>query len=307
MIVGDLSRREFGERLKGDSLPFRFGPFLLRVRSDIESYASIAHSLYQPYSLSDTGGVFDFHVEISAPHGLRRWVRRQACFSVDGQMPFAPYTEAHAFPALEWGMNWCVATRAHHLLLLHSAVVERNGRAILLPASPGYGKSTLCTALVHSGWRLLSDEFGLVRPEDGMVLPLPRLIPLKNESIEVIKKFRPEAVFGPAFLGTRKGTVAHVQPPLDSIQRSQETAKPRWLVFPRWVEGASLTLEAVQKSQAFLMVATNAFNYDVLDATAFRLVTEMVRRCDAYSLIYSNLEEAVSVLNQLSEEANDES
>lgn len=55
------------------------------------------------------------------------------------------------------------------------------------------------------------------------------------------------------------------------------------------------------------MVATNAFNYDVLDATAFRLVTEMVRRCDAYSLIYSNLEEAVSVLNQLSEEANDES
>ncbi len=305
MIVGDLSRREFGDHLKGEGLPLRFGPFSLRVRSDIESYASLAHRLYQPYPLSDTVGIFDFHVEISAPHGLRRWVRRQACFSVDGQMAFAPYTEAHAFPALEWGINWCVATRAHHLLLLHSAVVERNGQAILLPASPGYGKSTLCTALVHSGWRLLSDEFGLVRPEDGMMLPLPRLIPLKNESIEVIKKFRPEAVFGPAFLGTRKGTVAHVRPPVDSIQRSQETAKPRWLVFPRWVAREPLMLEPIPKSQAFLMVATNAFNYEVLDSTAFRLVTEMVRSCDAYSLIYSDLEEAVRVLNKLSDEPND--
>lgn len=305
MIVGDLSRREFGDRLKGEGLPLRFGPFSLRVRSDIDSYISIAHRLYQPYPLSDNGSVFDFHVELSAPHGLRRWVRRQAYFSVDGQMAFAPYTEAHAFPALEWGMNWCIATRAHHLLLLHSAVVERNGQAILLPASPGYGKSTLCAALIHSGWRLLSDEFGLVRPEDGLLLPLPRLIPLKNESIQVIKKFRPEAVFGPAFLETRKGTVAHVQPPVDSIRRSQEPARPRWLVFPRWVAGEPLMLEHVQKSQAFLNVATNAFNYDVLDATAFRLVTEMVRSCDAYSLIYSNLDEAVSALNQLSEVSNE--
>lgn len=305
MIVGDFSRREFEDQLTGEGLGLRLGPFSIRVRSDLDSYASIAHQLYHPYSLVDTWGIFDFHVDIFAPRGLRRWVRRQACFSVDGQSAFAPYTEAHAFPALEWGMNWCIATRAQHLLLLHSAVVERNGWAILLPASPGHGKSTLCTALVYSGWRLLSDEFALIRPEDGLVLPLPRLIPLKNQSIEVIKKFRPEAVFGPSFLGTRKGTVAHVQPPVDSIKRSQETAMPRWLVFPRWVAGEALKLEPVPKSQAFLMVATNAFNYEVLDYTAFRLVTEMVRSCDAYSLIYSDLEEAVSVLNNLSDEPND--
>lgn len=303
MIVGDLSRREFSDRLKGDGLSIRFGPFSLRVRSDLASYASIAHSLYRSYPLAENGDICDFHVDISAPRGLRRWVRRQACFSVDGQTAFAPYTVDHAFPALEWGINWCVATRAHHLLLLHSAVVEKNGLAILLPAAPGQGKSTLCTALIHSGWRLLSDEFGLVRPEDGLLLPLPRLIPLKNQSIDVIKKFRPEAVFGPSFFGTRKGTVAHVQPPVDSIRRSQETARPRWLVFPRWIEGEPIKLEPVQKSQAFLMVATNAFNYEVLDETAFRLVTDMVGRCDAYSLIYSSLDEAVSALDQLAEDA----
>lgn len=305
MIVGNLGRLEVGRRLAGEGLALRLGPFNLRVSSSLASFASLAHRLYEPYMLVEDNEIIDFHVEINSPRGVRKWFRRQALFGVDGQVPFAPYGIEHAFPALEWGINWCVATRAHHLLLLHSAVIERNGQAILFPASPGNGKSTLCTALVYSGWRLLSDEFGLVRPEDGLLLPLPRLIPLKNESIDVIRKFRPEAIIGPSFLNTRKGTVAHVRPPLDSINRAQEPARPRWLVFPRWEAGSRLTFEPLPKSQAFLMVATNAFNYEVLDETAFRLVTEMVQACDAYSLVYSDLDEAIKVLDKLSRSDDD--
>ena len=62
-----------------------------------------------------------------------------------------------------------------------------------------------------------------------------------------------------------------------------------------------MTFEPLPKSQTFLMVATNAFNYEVLDETAFRLVSDMVRSCDAYSLIYSDLDEAVHVLDKLSQ------
>jgi HprK-related kinase A len=249
--------------------------------------------------LSLPEAIADFNVQIARPRSVRRWLRPQSCFSVDGRSPFAPYPEEHAFPALEWGINWCVATRAHHLLMLHSAVVERAGRAMLFPAWPGHGKSTLCTALIHSGWRLLSDEFGLVRPEDGLLLPMPRLIPLKNESIAVIRQFRPDAMIGPSFTGTRKGTVAHVRPPDDNINRWQEPARPRWLIFPRWVADAPLRLEPISKSNAFLMVATNSFNYEVLDETSFRLVSDMVRSCDCLSLVYSNLDDAVSALDTL--------
>ena len=69
----------------------------------------------------------------------------------DGRKPFWPLPAAHMLPALEWGINWCIATRSNHLLMLHSAVVERGGAAILFPAWSGHGKSTLCTALVHFG------------------------------------------------------------------------------------------------------------------------------------------------------------
>lgn len=305
MIVGDLTPHEFAKCLTGTGLGVRFGPFKLRIHSNLPTFERIAYRLYAPYPLLPVDQLLDFHIQISSPPGLRRWFRRQACFALDGHFPFAPYTVEHAFPALEWGINWCIATRSHHLLMLHAAGVERNGQAILFPASPGNGKSTLCTALIHSGWRLLSDEFGLVRPEDGRLLPLPRVIPLKNESIAVIRQFRPQAVIGPSFLKTRKGTVAHVQPPLDSIRRAQEPAQARWLIFPRWIADTPLSLQPIAKSQAFLMVASNAFNYDVLDETSFRLINAMVRACDCFTLVYSKLDEAISALDQLSMVIND--
>jgi HprK-related kinase A len=304
MLLGDLSHQELAGRLAAGDLGLQFGPFTLNIRSSLSSFATVAHELYSPYPLLENDTIRDFQVELARPRGLRRWVRPQVRFVIDGRSPFGPYTVHHALPAFEWGINWCIATRAHHLLMLHAAVVERNGHAMLFPAWPGHGKSTLCTALIYSGWRLLSDEFGLVRPEDGALLPLPRLIPLKNESIDVIRRFRPEAFIGPSFYGTRKGTVAHVRPPVEAIRRAQESARPRWFVFPRWVPDARLTLERMPKSQAFLMVATNAFNYEVLDETAFLLVTNMVRTCDCYSLRYCDLSEAVAALEELSHSIN---
>lgn len=299
MRVGDLSNGELAKRLAAEGLAVQFGPFNIKIRSDLADIVSLASRLYLPYPLALDQAITDFHVQMASPKGIRRWLHPQACFSLDGHSPFAPHPNKHAFPALEWGINWCIATRAHHVLMLHAAVVERDGKAILFPAWPGHGKSTLCTALIHSGWRLLSDEFGLVRPEDGLLLPIPRLIPLKNESIDVIKRFRPEAVIGPSFFGTRKGTVAHVRPPTESIKRAQEPAQARWLIFPRWVADAPLSLEPIKKSEAFLMVASNAFNYEVLDQTGFRLVTEMVDTCDCLSLRYSKLDEAIAALDEL--------
>ncbi len=299
MNLGSLSRRAFENQLGGSGLKVQLGPFAVNMRVELPSLVSLLHELYRGYPLAPPDVITDFDVGVRRCRRLR-WGRSQAQFLVDGRPPFWPVPAAHALPTLEWGLNWCVATRSHHFLMLHSAVVERGGAAALFPAWPGHGKSTLCTALVHSGWRLLSDEFGLVRPEDGAVVPLPRLIPLKNESIDVIRRFRPEAFIGPSVDGTKKGTVAHVRPPEDSLRRTLEPARPRWLVFPRWVAGSPLLLEPMDKGQAFLMVATNAFNYEVLGELAFNMVSAMVRQCDCYSLAYSDLDEAMDAMDRLS-------
>lgn len=114
---------------------------------------------------------------------------------------------------LEWGLNWCVSMHAHHYLIIHAAVVEKNGLAAILPAPPGSGKSTLTAGLVLSGWRLLSDELTLIDRRTGLLHALPRPVSLKNQSIDVIRQFNPEAFINRVSHDTSKGSVAHMRPP----------------------------------------------------------------------------------------------
>lgn len=300
MKLAELSLAEVSTRLGTTGLRLRMGPFVIHIKTPLVSLQSLIHQMYATYHLSEER-IADFHVVVDAPKVVRRWFRPQAQFFVDGYAPFTPLPLELAFPSLDWGINWCIATRSNQFLMLHSAVVARHDLAMLFPAWPGHGKSTLCTALVHSGWRLLSDEFGVVRLEDRNILPLPRLTPLKNQSIDVINKFAPTAVMGPLFEKTRKGTIAHVHPPVDSVDQADQPAFPRWLVFPKWEAEAPLQLEPMKPATSFLMVATNAFNYEVIGEAGYLAVRDLIEYCDCYRLTYSDLSQAIAALNKLSE------
>jgi HprK-related kinase A len=185
--------------------------------------------------------------------------------------------------------------------MLHSGAVERGGRVMLFPAWPGAGKTTLCAALVHRGWRLFSDEFGLIDPDTRAAVPLPRPMPLKNESIEVIRRFAPEAELGPTIPNTRKGTIAHLKPPRSSIERASESAPVRFIVFPQWQADASASLTELARVEAFMTLATNAFNYEMLGEKAFAAVGDLVASSRCFRLSYSNLDEAVALLDDLAD------
>src|SRR5262245_4807368 len=149
-------------------------------------------------------------------------------------MPFKPLPRSHAFAMFEWCLNWCIESQANHYLMMHAAIIERQGSAAILAAPPGSGKSTLTAGLVSRGWRLLSDELTLIDPADGMAVPMSRPVSLKNESIDVVRDFVPEAVIGPIARDTIKGSVAHLKPPADSVNRVGERARPRWVIFPKF-------------------------------------------------------------------------
>ena len=199
----------------------------------------------------------------------------------------------------EWGINWCIAMQAHQYLMLHSAVLERHGKALILPALPGSGKSTLCAALVLRGWRLLSDEFGLYHPEKREFIPVPRPMPLKNQSIEVIQRFDQNVPLGPLFRATPKGDVRHVQVPEESVRRQHEAVAPGWVVFPQFKKDATTRLYDFAKGRAFLKLAGNSFNYKLQGERGFRAVTDLVRNCATQYLEFDSLEHATAELEGL--------
>lgn len=304
MKVSALTAKELRLRLKQTGLSLQTGPFITHVQTDIPGVATGIGLLYADYPLAedpgmDKRGFADFHIRLSAPRNLRRWIKPQVEFLFEGNPVFKPLPLAQAFPMLEWGLNWCVSSHAHHCLIIHAAVVEKNGYAAILPAPPGSGKSTLCAALVNRGWRLLSDELSLVRVSDGELIPLPRPVSLKNQSIAIIRNYAPDAIFSREVSDTIKGTVAHMRAPAISVARALDTARPAWIIFPEYQAGSAANLAALHKSRAFMRVADNAFNYSLLGVPGFETMSRLIDHCQCYDFSYSDLDDAVATFAAL--------
>ena len=299
MMLSELNLQQIGSALRTEGLRIRTGPFNFKLFSNIPTVAQGLQLLYADYPLSEHREFFDFNVTLERSAGLRRWWRPQVKFTYDGQHPFVPLPVDHAFPLMEWAMNWCISTQAHHFLILHAAVMERNGCAVIMPAPPGSGKSTLCAGLIHRGWRLLSDELALISLTDGLIAPLGRPVSLKNQSLEVIRKFAPDAVLNDVTHDTSKGSVSHMKVATAHVRRLGEKARPRWVVFPKYVPNSIAELSPRSKADSMLELGRNSFNYAVLGLTGFELLADVITASDCYDFKYSQLDEAVRVFDAL--------
>ncbi len=304
MIVADLSLPLLQRQLSGDGLRLRTGPVVTHIRSPLEAVASGIALHYASHPVEDDQGFADFLVRVERPPNMRRWINRQVVFRFDGATPFTPLPGDQGFPMLEWGLNWCVSSHCHQYLILHAAVLERNGRALILPAPSGSGKSTLAAALTFRGWRLLSDELTLIDVASGEIVALPRPISLKNASITALRTFAPEAEFGPVVHETVKGDVAHVRPPGDAVRRAEEHALPGWVVLPHYQHGAEAQLAPLSKARAFMQLVDNAFNYNVHERRGFEVLAALIERCACHQFSYSRLADAAAVFERLASSAD---
>ncbi len=178
---------------------------------------------------------------------------------------------------------------------------EKNKHAIVMPARPGAGKSTLTAGLVSRGWRLLSDELALICPETQELVGLSRPVNLKNESISIIKQFAPEVLFSDEIKDTNKGTVSLMQAPAKSVERAGERAKISCFVIPEYVSEHATQLDRLNKAEMFMHIADNAFNYSLHGLSGYKTVARILEFADAWQLTYSELGEAINVFDKMVE------
>jgi len=138
------------------------------------------------------------------------------------------------------------------LYFVHSAVVETKGRAVLLAAEAGGGKSTTTWALLHHGFRFLSDELAPVDLESVEVQPFPRAICLKSSPPE------PYALPGPV---PSEARIVHV--PVDELPTEvvYSPVPVRAVVFVRHDSGGvEPSLNRLDKSRAATLLYAHALN-----------------------------------------------
>jgi HprK-related kinase A len=303
VTVGTLEPARLRALLARDGLRMDLGAMRVKVRSPFADLAGALRIVYAALPLPSSPGFDDVTVDVVPSPGIKGRLRPSLRFLADGLDPFGAQDRAFTLPALEWGMNWCFAMQFNRHLLLHSGTVDIDGRGLMLVGVPGAGKSTLTAALAMAGHRALSDEFGVLRLEDLKLLALPKPIALKNRSIQVARERWPEAPIGPVFHKTHKGDVAHLAMPARSIALRHVPVSPSVVVLPRWREDAPLSVSEVPPTEAFMQLASNSFNADVLGALAFDAIRALVDRCPCFAIEYGNLDEVIGAIEAVCRDA----
>jgi HprK-related kinase A len=298
--VCELSLPEISDRMRHNGLFLRIGPFVVCLHSTFHSLTDAIQNLYPHNQVLDDQDFADIHIRITPRWDrLPRW-RVRARLILDGDREYRHFSSDEAIAYFEWGMNWFINTHAHQYLILHSAAVAWDDNAVIMPASSGDGKSTLCAALACTGWRLLSDELGLVCTSSGKIAPLARPVILKNGSIDIIRRHAPHTVWERNFKFRIDGARgAFVKPSAESVAAAQRLAFPRFIIFPKFRENAALQMTPVSKGQAFLRIAQNSFNFARLGPIGFDAAIRLINACECFEMAYGRLESALAAFHDL--------
>ena len=302
MKISELTTVQLKRLLRRGDLVLKLGPLVAKIKTNVPVLSRDIALMYADFEVGKKDDFADFHVEVAYEEGLRRWLKPQVRFFFDGRPSFIPLPHAQAFAMLEWGLNWCIAAHCHQYLIIHAAVIEKDGKAVIMPAPPGSGKSTLSTGLVMRGWRLLSDELALYDIETGLIYGMSRPINLKNKSIEIIKEFAPDAVLTESMPDTTKGTVALLRAPLDSVLRANEPVRPTWIILPKYVPESTPKLVPHAKALTFMLIAEQSFNYDIQGMRGFDAIGALLDKVDCFQFSYSKLDDAERLFSNLAEE-----
>lgn len=293
-MLESLSVQEVAAALSGAGLAISIDPYLFRIRSEVDGLAEPLRVLYGDYPTAAGEAEF-FDADIV----LTRNRRGQVEFRWNGPTSFPELPHSQALPLLEWGLNWCIATMSGASIVMHAAVVERNGHALVLPGEPGSGKSTLCAELSLSGWRLLSDELTIIDPETRRIQPVPRPISLKEGSIDLIARRHPDATITDPISETRKGAIAYVKPPQAAIERRAEAVPLRTVLFPTFAADATeAEVEPVTRARTLAKLLDNCFNVGLLGHQGFEVLAEVVAGAESFQARYGDMSDVIAWLDR---------
>jgi hypothetical protein len=172
----------------------------------------------------------------------------------------------------------------------HAAVVAREGRAYLLPAPRGNGKSTLAWALLHHGLRYLSDELGPVDPQTWSVAPFSRAICLKQD---------PQPPYEAPIGLADGGPLLHLPVgclPLPPIEAPLALAG---VLFPRFDPDArGPEIRPVSTATAAARLYSNALNPLAHPGAGLDVALELASRIPSWELTTSGLAETCELVVQ---------
>jgi len=211
---------------------------------------------------------------------------------------------AAAVPMVKGGLATLAVNRTRFGLFVHAAMLRAGDAALLLPASPGSGKTCLAAGLARAGLAYHTDEITLLEPDGLAARGLPVALTVKRGAWSILRPLYPTLERLATHERVDGQIVRYLPPPVTPGDPALDRAWPvRWLVLPRFEAGAETRLEPVARVDALraLFDECLALRLPLTPATVDRL-TAWIGRIDCRRLVFGDLAEAVSRLAHLTAE-----
>ncbi len=179
--------------------------------------------------------------------------------------------------------------RRLNVLQLHGAVLEMNGKGVLITGASGTGKSTASAALVGGGYSLLSDDRAFLATAG----PHPRLYandPRISLSDESRKLFIRLGFLKPREMRGRGKSGKRIYSPIRSRKGGSGPVKPQLLIFTEPRRGKATVLRPMPKAEALArLLARKPIEYPVMltDGAGLKNELELCGRLVASAQTYA--------------------
>ena len=181
-------------------------------------------------------------------------------------------------------------------VMCHAGCVSRDGIAMMLPADPDAGKTTLTTGLVRAGFDYVTDEGVAFTTGTTRITPYPKPLALDEGSWFLFPELEPQADL-PS--DDYKHVQWHVAASAIRPDAVSGPCEARWIVFPTYMGGETTELRPIGRAQALVDLAKNTFNFNQHSREYLEQLEVVVRACDCYQLDVGTLDGAIECIEGL--------
>lgn len=214
----------------------------------------------------------------------------------DGALIYLSDTPGGLIDGLEWNLNGRVAARHTGYLTLHAGVVARGGRALIVPAASGSGKTSLTCALLRAGCAYLSDEAAVIDPATLLAHPYSKPLGIKDR--EWLAEQIGPLPSGPECWDLSTAGTWRIHP--GRFAACQEEPVPvGWIVVPDGRSDVAPSPRPLARADALRALLNNCFNPDLHGARAIAVLSELVKTAQCYTMALGPPAETARTLMRL--------
>lgn len=167
------------------------------------------------------------------------------------------------------------------LYFIHAAALEFAGRMVLLVGESGGGKSTLAWALLHHGFRYVSDELAPFDPVQQVIHPYPHALCLKRRPPE------PYVLPADIYRTPRTFHIPVTGLPADAVSRP---LCPQIMFFVNYQADAIYpSIKRISPAEAAAHLYTNALNVLAHPGDGLDTAIAIATACQCYMLTSTDL------------------